>query len=123
MRDEVMHSDVVKFAGVPGNDLAERVDEDECGPCVDRERLPDRKVGVRDHGVMDPETLSRERKTFGVALGRKFWRVDANDLKLVRESELEPMQIRKNVNAIDAAGGPEVEQHHLAAQVRNAECR
>ena len=73
--------------------------------------------------MMDPKTFSCECQAFGVALGREFWRMDANDLKLVWESELQPVQIRKNVDAIDASGGPEVEQHHLTAQPCKAERR
>ncbi len=45
-------------------------------------------------------------------------RVDADDDQLVRILFLELLQIGNDVDAVDAAVSPEIQQHHLASQRR-----
>jgi hypothetical protein len=47
--------------------------------------------------------------------------VDADDDELARVLLLEPLEVGDDVQAVDAAVGPEVEQHDLAAQLRERE--
>ena len=45
-------------------------------------------------------------------------RMNADDYKLVGELVLKPRQVGDDVLTVDAARGPEIEQHYLTAQVR-----
>ncbi len=42
--------------------------------------------------------------------------MNADDHELVGVFRFEPLEIRQHVHAVDAPVGPEIEQHHLAAQ-------
>ena len=71
--------------------------------------------------MLDPEPLHGQREPVGVFLGGELGGVDADDLELVRKGFVQAVQIGQDVDAIDAAGGPKIEQHDLATQVREAE--
>ncbi len=64
-----------------------------------------------------PQALSGEREPVGIFFGREFGRMDADELELAGKGALEAMEIRENMDAVDAAGGPEIQQDDLAAQV------
>src|SRR5258708_38976388 len=50
--------------------------------------------------------------------------MDADDYKpAVPVFRIEPGDVRQRVDAVDAAVGPEIHQHHLAAQIRDVERR
>jgi hypothetical protein len=58
---------------------------------------------------------------FGHALSGELGRVHADDHELFRVLGFELLQVGDHVDAVDAAVSPEVEQHHLAPQVAQAE--
>ena len=51
----------------------------------------------------------------------KLRRVAADDDQLVRVFVFEVLQVGQHVHAVDAAVGPEVDQHDLAAQILDAD--
>ena len=67
--------------------------------------------------MRDPEPRRRVRDARGLAFGDELPAVHADDEQLARESALQLLQVRHDVQAVDAALRPEVEQHDAAAQI------
>ena len=59
----------------------------------------------------------------GALLVGELRRVHADHDELVGKALLERLQIAQHVHAVDAAVGPEVEDHDLAAQLRHRDRR
>ena len=117
LADEVVERLEGKLALVSADDLALGVDEHERRPGARRIGLPDAKVAVIRHRMADVEAEDGRADRLGLPLAREFRRVDADDGELPAPLALELPQLRKEMQAVDSAEGPEVEQDQLAAQV------
>ena len=82
-----------------------------------------RKLGVLHDRMIDAEAIERAAQVLDVLLVLELRRVDADHDQLVAVFPLEIRQVRHQVQAVDAAVGPEVEQHHLAAQLAQRQRR
>ena len=67
--------------------------------------------------MLDPVFGDFAADVFGVTLGVKLGRMDADDHKLILIFLFELRQVGEDVVAIDAAKGPEIKQDDLAAQL------
>ena len=105
------------FAGGHVHDVTLRVHDDERRPRLDRVLLPCFQFRVVEHRVMDAVTAHRGLDRGGFALVQELRRVHADRHQHVRELGLQRAQLVQYVQAVDAAGGPEVQQHDLAAQL------
>ena len=59
------------------------VDQDQCGPAIDSETVPDGLVGVVHDGVLDTVFGHLAADVLGIALGRELGGMHADDNKLV----------------------------------------
>ncbi len=116
--DSFVERFVTAFAGQPANNVAGRIDQISGRPGVDRIRIPDRKVGIVHHRMLDLVTQNDAANVLGLLFIREFCRMHADDYQLVWVLALEPLQIGDDVHAVDAAVSPEVEQHDFALQRR-----
>ena len=63
------------------------------------------------------QTDGRVANVRAVALARELAALDANDCNIIGISLFELPQLRKNVDTVDSAVGPEIEQEELAAKI------
>ena len=116
--DDRLEERVDALASVAAHQLPRRVDEHERRPGVCPERLPDFELGVVEDGVFEAVTQDRLADAVVVVFGGVFAGVDADDDQCVAELGFELLQVRDDVLAVDAAEGPEIEEHDLALEVR-----
>src|SRR6266850_2069306 len=102
----------------PTDDVTRRIDQIARRPGVNGIRFPNFKVGVVDNRMLNLVAENDAADILEVFFVFELGRVDADDDQLVRILFLELLQIGNDVNAVDAAVGPEVEQHNLASQRR-----
>ena len=84
---------------------------------------PDLEVRVVRDRMLDLVAHQDPLQVLRVLLVRELRRVHADHHELVGEALLERLQIAQHVHAVDAAVGPEVEDHDLAAQLRDRDRR
>ena len=120
LRDQPIEGLERELAFVPSDDAAYRVDEHEGRPGADRVGLPDAKVTVVDDRMPDVQSLDSSPDALSLPLGDELRRVYADDDELPAPLPLEPPHLRKDVQAVDSAVGPEVEQDQLAAEIAEA---
>src|SRR5690606_2772448 len=99
------------------HDVALGVDHDERRPRARRVRGPRDELRVVEHRVVHLVPLDRRRERHGVRLVLELRRVHAHDDEHVAVLLLQLAHLVEHVQAVDAAEGPEVEDHGLAAQV------
>ena len=93
------------------------IDEIMRGPVMVVEPAPQSIIVVERDRVADAEILDRFADIGGVALEREFGRVDADHHQAVLGILLVPgPDVGDRAQAVDAAVGPEVDHHDLAAQ-------
>ena len=109
------------FAAADSTDVSLGVDQDHCRPEVDVVPTPDRLVAVVDDWVSDVVSQDSTPDVLDIFLGIEFWGMDSEDHQLVWVFLLELFQHRQDVHAVDAAVGPEVQQHDLAAEVTDVD--
>src|SRR3984893_13481181 len=94
-----------------------RIDEIGSWPIFVTERLPDRVTIVDDDGIVDFQTSDGLAHIADIPFEREFRRVYTDDDKAVIPVFLSPgPDIGQRMQAIDTIEGPEIDQHHLAAQ-------
>ena len=98
--------------------VARRIHDHDRRPCIDRVAAPNAKLPVVDDGVLDAKPNRCVTNAIRYALGRVFPTVDADYCNLACEALLELPQLRKDVNAVDSAVRPEIEDEQLAAVIR-----
>lgn len=105
------------FAGVPAGHVAIRRNEHQRRPGANGIGVPDGKVGVVDDGMPDVVAhdglLNAVRFLFGLELAR----MHANHHQFVGIFGFKGFQVGNDVQAVDAAVGPEVEQDDFPAQL------
>ncbi len=107
----------IDFAGVAGHHVTLRIDDPQAGPARDVESIPQLVVAIVNHRMLDIVAEHRIGNIFRVLFGVELGRMNADDDQLVRERMLKFLQNRQDVHAVDAAIGPEIEQHKLATQL------
>ncbi len=110
--EQVQHA----FALVAPQHVALRVDEDEAGPGPYAVLAPDREGGVVHYGVRALVTLRDHADVGGLGLVVELGRVNAYHHQFVSVPGLQRVKVGDDVDAVDTAVRPEVEQHDLAAQ-------
>ena len=90
------------------------------GQARTRVGAPDPELGVVGDGVRDLVAADDLPDVLGGLLVGELRRVHADDDELVGVLLLELLQVRQDVDAVDAAVGPEVEQDDLAAAAPSA---
>ena len=107
----------VAFAGHLGHEVAFGVDERQRGPRPCGVCLPGYEVGVVEHDVLHLVALNRLVDGFDGALEFELRRVHADHHEFVVVLLFDFSQLIQNVQAVDAAERPEVQQNDLAAQI------
>jgi len=85
---------------------------------MNAETLPDVVLRIDDHGMRDAVAPDRVPYVLGILFGEELRRVDPHDddgFALV--ARLDPGQDRQDMQAVDSAVGPEVEDGDAAAQI------
>ena len=107
----------VAFTGHLRHEIAFGVDERQRGPRSGGVGLPGHEVGVVEHDVLHLVALNRLVDGFDGALEFELRRVHADHHELVVILFFNFAQFIQNVQAVDAAERPEVQQNDLAAQI------
>ena len=116
--DGIVQRVAVTLPGNAADDIAFGIDHDDGRPRVYTVRRPDRVVAVDGDGVADVVTEHGVADVPRVLLLVELAGVDADHhQRLVLVLLLQVFQVRKDVHAVDAAVGPEVEDDNAAAQV------
>ncbi len=102
-------------------DIACRIDEYQGGPGADGVSLPDHELGVIDNRMRDLMAPDGVAEGGRLALVGKFGRVYPDDGQGIGERGFQRLQLREDVQAIDSAIRPEIEQDHASSEVREAE--
>ncbi len=117
LADHVLALAVLAFAEMVVADLALRIDEVMRRPVLVVEAAPDRIVVVQRDRVVDAQILHRLGHVGRILLEREFRRVHADHHQAVVLVLVGPAaHVRQRADAVDAGVGPEIDQHHLAAQ-------
>ena len=106
----------VAFAGQVGHDVALGVDDHQGGPGAGGVGLPGVQLGIVQDRVVDLVALHGGGKGYRICLVLELGRVHADGYQDVGVLLFERAQLIQDVQAVDAAEGPEVQQHDLAAQ-------
>ncbi len=113
---------VVAFAEVRVDDSPLLVDQIERRPILVVVGVPRRIVVVLRDREGDAEALDRTLDVVRVAFERILGRVDAHHHQpLIAELLIPGLHVGQHVDTVDAGIGPEVDQHHLAAQLLHAQ--
>ena len=107
----------VTLAGGDVHEVALRVDDAQRRPGPHGVLRPGREAGVVEHRVTHRVALDRRDDRVVVGLVRELRRVDADHVEHVGEALLQQAQLVEDVQAVDAAERPEVEQQDAAAEV------
>ena len=111
----------VALAGVLRDDVALRVDQHQGRPGPRGVGLPGRQLGVVEHRVVDGVALDGGDQRVRVGLVDELRRVDADDDQLLGVLLLHRAQLVEDVQAVDAAERPEVEQDEAASEVADGQ--
>jgi len=98
-----------------------RVSEDQGGPGADGVSLPDLKLSVIHDRMSDLVASDSVAKGGCLALLGEFGGVNPDDDQDIVVRGFQRLQLREDVQAVDSAIRPEIEQHHASSEVREAE--
>jgi hypothetical protein len=99
------------------NHVALRINEDQGGPGPHAVALPGDEVGVIDHGMGDLVSPDGVAKRGRLALVGELGGVDPDNGQGLGVFRFQRLQLREDVQAVDSAGGPELQQHHPPAEI------
>ena len=98
------------------------VDQIVCRPVVVRVRLPGPVTVVEGDWIADGETFDGCTDVAKIVLECELGRVDAQDDEALRAvARIPRLQVRKRAQAVDAGVRPEVDEHHFAPELGDAE--
>jgi len=121
LRDELLQQGGdrvgVPLPGVLRDHVALGVDQHQRRPGPRGVGLPRRELGVVEHRVVDGVALDGGDQGVGVGLVDELGRVDAHHDQLLGVLLLHRAQLVEDVQAVDAAERPEVEQDEAATEV------
>jgi hypothetical protein len=121
LADHVVEQRVVPLARQRADQLAGGVDEGEGRPRVHAIVAPHLEVAIVEHRVRDLVALDDAADSLVRPSFSNLADVHADDDELARVLRLERFRSGITMHAVHAAEGPEVEQHDLAAQLRDAQ--
>ena len=105
---------VVSFARDASNDVPFWIDQDLRGPGMNAIALPDTEFCVVVNRMFKFVAKNDVTDVFGILFVLKLCRMDTDDYELVGVFRLEFLEVRDDMDAVDAAIGPEVEENELA---------
>ena len=114
--DDGLDSVVYPFACPDADSLAGGIHQRHGWPSIRSPRTPDLEVLVVHHRMGDLVPLDDVPKVLSLTLVGELGRVHPNDHQLLGKLGLEPFQVRNDMNAVDTAIRPEVEENDLALQ-------
>ncbi len=106
-----------KLPLVLGEDAAAGIDQHQRRPGADGVLLPNHVLVIIDDRVMHLQPLHSGTQVLRDPFGRELVGMNPDDDQFVDKRAFELPQLREDVVTVDSAGGPEVEQDQLAAQV------
>ena len=119
--DELAHeggqTGAVPLAGHRRDDVALGVDDDEGRPGASRVGAPRDELGVVEDGMVDGVALDRRGECVRVGLVLELGRVHPDDGQRVGVLRLDRTQLVEDVEAVDTAEGPEVENEDATPEV------
>src|ERR1700756_4497957 len=116
--DSALDFVILALAGVAEDDATVLVDDVLGRPVLIAPGVPGRRIVVLRYRVGDTMPLQRGLHIAGRPFERKFRRVDADDDEpLVLVALVELGHLGQRVDAVVAAIGPEIDQHHLATKI------
>jgi hypothetical protein len=121
LADDPVEGVVQPLAAAAADDVPLGVDHDERRPRPAVVGLPDLLVAVVHDRVLDLVPEHRLADRLRVLLGLELGRVDADHDQLVGPLFFEPGQVGHDVDAVDAAVSPEVEEDDLPLEVLERE--
>ncbi len=107
----------VPLAGVLGDDVPLGVDHHQRGPGPHRVLLPRGQLGVVEHRVLHPVPLHGVHHRLVLRLVHELRRVHPDDHHRVPVLLLQLPQLVQDVQAVDAAEGPEIQNDDASPQV------
>ena len=102
-------------------DVPAGIDGNQRGPGANGIGAPHAELAIVQYGVEDAEPNGGIANAGCLTLSRELAAVDADHRDLAREQLLELPQLRKDMNAVDSAVGPEIQQQQLATKVGERE--
>ena len=109
------------LAGAPCAEISFGIDQHHCRPGVHTELSPEDHFRVVDNGMFNLVAKNGLPDVLGIPLVLELGRVHADDDQLTGVFPLQELEVRQDVHTVDAAVGPEVEQHDLSAQVADSD--
>ena len=120
--DEGRHGIGGELAGVHPDDGPARIDRHEGGPGADRVGAPHAELPVVQDGVIGgAEADGGVSNALAVALRGVLAAMNTDDRDGIGEALLDLPQLREDMDAVDSAIRPEVEQQQLPAEVAEGE--
>ena len=116
-RDDRLKRIIHTFAGQITEHLALRVDDHDRRPGPHAVCRPNAVIAVVDDGVGQAVALRDHADVRRVALVLELGRMNADDGQYVAKLGLETVQVRDDVDAVDAAIRPEVEQDDAPLEI------
>ena len=104
------------LAGRHVPDVPLGIDENQGGPGPHAVAPPEIEGRIEGDEMADPQTGDGVESLAGIGLFRKLGAQDPDHAQDVPVPLLEPGEFRKHVETVDAAVGPEVEEHETAAE-------
>ena len=117
LRYERFQPGCVALTGQVRHDVAFRVQDHQRGPGTGGVRLPGHQLRVIQHRMVDLVALHGGGEGHRVRFVFELGRVDAHGHQHIGVLLLEGPQLVQHVQAVDAAEGPEIQQHDLAAEI------
>ena len=111
-----------ELAGAHADHRAPWIDGDERGPGTHGVCAPHAKLTIVQHGMRRPEPDGRITNPRRVSFGDVFAAMDTYDGDRLGEPLLELPQLRKHMDAVDSAVGPEIEKQQLPTKVGERQC-
>jgi len=119
--DQPFKGRAVPLAGHCCYDVSRWVDEDQSGPGAHAVALPHQEFRVIHDRMSNLVTSDRVAKGDCLPLIGKLGGMDPDDRQGQGEFRFQRLQLREDVQAVDSAVGPEVEQDQPSAEIREAE--
>src|SRR5687768_10194848 len=119
--DEGRHRVRGELARAHADDGTPWIDGDERGPRAHGVRAPNPELTIVQDGMRRPEANGCVANARRLPLGDVLTAVHTDDGDGPGEPLLELPQLRKHMDAVDSAVGPEVEEQHLAAEIGERE--
>jgi hypothetical protein len=110
----------MSFTGHRRHHVALGVDDHQRRPRLGGIRLPGDQIRVIENWMAHGVALDSGGERFGVGLMLELGRVNPNEDKGIGEPGLQRAQLIQDVQTVDAAERPEVEDHNTPAQIGQA---